>query len=712
MKSIFILPILFLSISSFAAPTVTNVTGVSNFEAAVSGGTAAAAYGGIAGTCTTTSSTSTCDSCVDATTPIKACNPKSVHSGLTVTVSFTTAVAVSNVRVELLTEAGAGPSLQPLNNTTLSAAAGGSGSITTTWSAICGQDTALTTSCVGSAAGDATFATTTRALVVWVDENNNGTAEESEKGRIPLKFQYIDTATSTKNTQSYQTSCSGTKGMCGFEIKPGDSKLYVDQFNISDDGSGKPVNDTNAPDWLGVAFISLAGSAVTPANVANNSSTPIIKAYDSDYGIADSSLDGFENYQRYCIAGGNINKAYNILYFTSPTADATKTCASPSEVVGLLDDKKCFISTAAFGSEMAPEVETFRKFRNQFLLTNQYGKEFVKMYYKYSPPFANFIAKNESLRAAVRFFLYPLLAFSTVALQYGILIALLTAMVCFILLNAVLKTVFKNKKVIASIAVILLITFAAKADIEPNAQKVKHPGAAQGLVRIKKDGTYVYDVKKDTKKDSGHLYFGQANNPDVTIEIDAVDSNGNPTGGVNQYDFDDFYANSSKFIIGYDYEWYPWAEKTMLGLQMGAGFMYAEGHGRLKTGSGAEPNPVAEEKFNFLTLPLNLGAVYRFQYKDTQFLVPYVAGGGTYVVLAEKREDKNTPNFTGGAGFYGAGGVLVNLTNFDSETAFQLNSEYGIGNLWFSLEFKTTQVEAESFQFSTQYVNAGFAFDF
>jgi len=62
----------------------------------------------------------------------------------------------------------------------------------------------------------------------------------------------------------------------------------------------------------------------------------------------------------------------------------------------------CFIATAAYGTETAAELDILRDFRDQVLLKNTLGSRFVEAYYKLSPPVADFIAKNDFLRAVVR----------------------------------------------------------------------------------------------------------------------------------------------------------------------------------------------------------------------------------------------------------------------------------------------------------------------
>lgn len=68
----------------------------------------------------------------------------------------------------------------------------------------------------------------------------------------------------------------------------------------------------------------------------------------------------------------------------------------------------CFIATAAYGTPMASDVRYLRAFRDEYLLTSPLGRTFVALYYRYSPPFAEWLRERDGLRAAVRALLTPL----------------------------------------------------------------------------------------------------------------------------------------------------------------------------------------------------------------------------------------------------------------------------------------------------------------
>jgi uncharacterized delta-60 repeat protein len=82
-------------------------------------------------------------------------------------------------------------------------------------------------------------------------------------------------------------------------------------------------------------------------------------------------------------------------------------------------DGGCFIAEAAYGSPLHPHVKILRNFRDTCLMPSELGRAFIKLYYKYSPFAANFIAKHKALKIAVRISLLPLIAVSYTTLCFG-----------------------------------------------------------------------------------------------------------------------------------------------------------------------------------------------------------------------------------------------------------------------------------------------------
>ena len=88
--------------------------------------------------------------------------------------------------------------------------------------------------------------------------------------------------------------------------------------------------------------------------------------------------------------------------------DATLTITVP---------EVCFIATAAYGTPMAGQIQILRDFRDGYLLTNPVGQALVGLYYRVSPPVAEFITEHPGLRPAVRAGLLPAVAMSAVAVD-------------------------------------------------------------------------------------------------------------------------------------------------------------------------------------------------------------------------------------------------------------------------------------------------------
>lgn len=392
-------------------------------------------YGGIAGECSSYSSNSTCDSCKSNTTNLRACNTRRVNKDLMVVVTFSSDQTLNNAKVEVRTENQGGSAMAngyAGNNVT--AASGSNVTVAAPWSYFCQYDSNFnSTACTPSGTDNqVSFQNSSRSLNIWVDENNNGTFEEGEKYNVgTIHLHYIKPTLEASDPLINHNFCisagGGEIGICGYTLKPGDEKLYLQ--DIVAGGGSTITTDSGAPDWHGLAMFAVQSTPV--ASIRTSMADPVIRTYNSSYELQDSTIDGLSNYVDTCVLVGNINKAQNIYHFiNSDGGNSANTCASPSEVVGMLSDKSCFISTAAFGSDMASEVQTFREFRNKYMLSSEFGRTLVKTYYKYSPALANIIADSEVLRAATRTALYPVLGFVLVSLQIGLLpsFAILAAM--------------------------------------------------------------------------------------------------------------------------------------------------------------------------------------------------------------------------------------------------------------------------------------------
>lgn len=76
-------------------------------------------------------------------------------------------------------------------------------------------------------------------------------------------------------------------------------------------------------------------------------------------------------------------------------------------------EKKCIIATVTFGSELEPEVQFLRSFRNNIVYSTFAGSQFMNAfngwYYSFSPGVASFIEQQPALKAVMKVVLYPLL---------------------------------------------------------------------------------------------------------------------------------------------------------------------------------------------------------------------------------------------------------------------------------------------------------------
>ena len=89
-----------------------------------------------------------------------------------------------------------------------------------------------------------------------------------------------------------------------------------------------------------------------------------------------------------------------------------KGCKS-SVATFTVEEKKCIIATVTFGSELTPEVQLLREFRNTKVYSTFAGSQFMVVfnawYYSFSTDVAKFLEKNEPLKLLTKALIYPLI---------------------------------------------------------------------------------------------------------------------------------------------------------------------------------------------------------------------------------------------------------------------------------------------------------------
>jgi hypothetical protein len=90
-----------------------------------------------------------------------------------------------------------------------------------------------------------------------------------------------------------------------------------------------------------------------------------------------------------------------------------EAASSPSKSFTVKEKSGCLIATATYGSELSPNVQFLRGFRDNTVLSTFAGSGFMtafnRFYYSFSPTVASTISSNEVLRGLIKVVLYPLI---------------------------------------------------------------------------------------------------------------------------------------------------------------------------------------------------------------------------------------------------------------------------------------------------------------
>lgn len=103
-----------------------------------------------------------------------------------------------------------------------------------------------------------------------------------------------------------------------------------------------------------------------------------------------------------CVSCGKKMVPRLITYQGAVTRSVCPYCASTHQS---FYKNKCFIATAVYGDPYAPEVIALRRFRDETLESHALGRIFISVYYRISPPIANFLSRTPKLASIVKKFL-------------------------------------------------------------------------------------------------------------------------------------------------------------------------------------------------------------------------------------------------------------------------------------------------------------------
>ncbi len=448
MKNLGIFLLLLKAHLAFGDVRLDGLTGVSRFVINQQDGSWTV-YGGIQGpnaaaystfNCSTSGTCNTCVGTTDGGVGDGPCNPVGVFADTQITFIATATNPPANARWLLCN------GTQELAATTNLLT-----SLSVTWGTICSAYSGGSASCTTNGT------TSTLSFGAGADCSNLGT------NKVSLRFssRTVDPSNSKTYADCPPGTAAGLYGACHFSLFPGDKKTFLvdDLFIVGNSFpavEGGPSGITHENIFF-FYLEKLVGEADGDAfnrittNTVNGTSNAVMTAtlaVASNSELTGSFIDGLDNDRSYCFKMASQDSAYNVELISpnslcsSGTATCTDVCVTPSEVMGILSDKKCFIATAAFGSEMNQKVQLLRNFRNQFLAPHWLGRKLVKTYYKLSPPLAQWISKHEGARIMARSILWPLIYWAELSLKFGWIFLILS----FFSLSLIVFWIQRNRR--------------------------------------------------------------------------------------------------------------------------------------------------------------------------------------------------------------------------------------------------------------------------
>ena len=421
------------AVSGAATDNIIIFGGSTGCQGGVTAGCTGSGAGGFFGECASPNGNTTCNSCTgmsdfSGTPPLYYhCAYRNVYGGLKMRITFTmdSLPSCGNMKAQWKESNGSSVTV------TTCSVSGNQATVGIDWTDLC--NAASQDGCAGGIAEGA-FSDT-----LLIGSTTDATLSASNAVKFTVKWHHLS---GEGNVTTYVTACPTTGGsgdpFCNFKVLPGDAKVYVTDLVR---GSTGPASDASGIKWQYVRVYHATSDCTLPctpdfktiplgANAQYEDLTVLDKSNQATSLSTNKVTSGFTNEVDYKFNVATVDEATVVTGFINPAdLNGTNHATRPGEVIGLLDDKHCFIATAAYGSDMAPQVDILRKFRHEFLIPYSWGRSFVRAYYQHSPPVAQFISEHDFLRTLVRGALWPLIALAALANQVGGAVAALIMLV-------------------------------------------------------------------------------------------------------------------------------------------------------------------------------------------------------------------------------------------------------------------------------------------
>lgn len=231
----------------------------------------------------------------------------------------------------------------------------------------------------------------------------------------------------------------------------------------------------------------------------------------------------------------------------------------------------------------------------------------------------------------------------------------------------------------------------------PKPKKFSNLRGREKPMTITADGEFTYPVEHSPFSGAAGIRFGMMSAPNIT----------NKSNGLT---FKDIYGAGQVPAVLIEYE-YPLTRAIgRIGIKFETGVYTTQAAGRFKNPQRATEIP--EERFTFLMIPLQATVHYRFQFADSQLIVPFMEGGAAYYGIAELRDDNKRPQVGGAPALVAGGGVNILLDWLDRRAVNQLDADYGINHVWFTAQYRQIVGLKKEVDVSSNMISGGFTFDF